>query len=250
MKVFFLSLIFSLSTFALSGKELAQKVYDRADGDHSYSKVTMILDGKGRSVKTRKLEIYRSDDQKGLVKSLVRFSSPKKIQGVSLLTIDLKGENESQLIYLPALKNSKRISSSKKGGRFVQSEIFYEDLRDRHPEQDQHKLLEDGKFMGARDCYRLESVPISKGNSTYAKRVSCIDKKTFIPLEVLFSNSKGLEFKRFRVQAMKEIDSIWTVTRSEMTLLEEEKMTVLNVDKIEYNSKKAKELRYNKNDFN
>lgn len=235
----FLIILLSLNSFAMTGVELAQKIYDRPDGNSSWSSVVMKLEGKGREDKERTLEIIRRDNQKGSVSSLITFSSPKRVQGIKLLTVDEKGENVSQMIYLPALKASKRIASSSKDGRFVGSEIFYEDLRDRVVSYDKHKLLVDGKFMSTRDCYKLESIPVDAKNSTYSKKISCVDKETFIPLEVEMYDQKGTLWKVFKVKSMKNINGIWTVMSSEMKDIQSDKATTLIINEIEYDSKKV-----------
>lgn len=241
MKKILLVILLSNNSFALSALEVANKVYNRPDGNSSWSSVTMKLEGKGREDKERTLDIMRRDDQKGNVSSLVTFHTPKRVQGIALLTVDELGENKMQMIYLPALKSSKRIAGSNKDGRFVGSEIFYEDLRDRIVSYDNHKLLSDGKFMGARDCYRLESTPVNKENSTYSKKISCIDKETFLPLEVEMYDAKNKLWKIFKVKSMKKINGIWTVMSSEMKDVITEKSTTLIINEIEYDSKKVPE---------
>lgn len=242
MRSFLILFLITTRTFALTAIEVANKVYDREDGNSSWSSVTMRLEGKGREDKERTLEIKRKDDQKGRVSSLITFHTPKRVQGISLLTVDEQGENKTQIIYLPALKASKRIAGSNKDGRFVGSEIFYEDLRDRIVSYDNHKLLADGKFMGSRPCFKLESIPVVKENSIYSKRVSCIDKETFLPLEVEMFNDKNQLWKTFTVKSMKNINGIWTVMSSEMRDVTTDKSTTLIINEIEYNSKKVPEV--------
>ena len=63
-----------------------------------------------------------------------------------------------QWIFLPAIKRARRISSSRKGGHFVGSDIFYEDLRDRKVAKDTHNIIGKEKVNGLETIfiYKLE----------------------------------------------------------------------------------------------
>src|SRR5665647_3703492 len=113
------------------GIELAQRVYDRPNSEDATFAITMTLTEKGHSPRVRKLILYRLDKKAGEVSTLIRFTEPADIEGTGLLTQDRAGSDSNQWIYLPALKWVRRIDSNRKGGRFVNSDYYYEDLRDR-----------------------------------------------------------------------------------------------------------------------
>ena len=154
-----------------TGEQLARKVYDRPNGGDATSVVSMALQDKGRSPRVRKMLVYRLDKRGGDVASLIRFLEPADIEGTGLLTIDEAGGDSNQWVYLPALDRVRRIDSGRKGGRFVNSDYFYEDLRDRKVDQDEHRIIGQETVNGV-SCQILESVPSERGNSVYGKRVS------------------------------------------------------------------------------
>lgn len=216
------------------GLKLAQQVYDRPAGDDAVSQVTMILSGKEVQTRKRKLAVYRLDKGGGERWSLMRFSTPADVEDTGLLTLDHPGDNSDQWLYLPALDRVRRISSSRKGGRFVGSDFFYEDLRDREPDMDKHRLAGKGK-VGKVQCDILVSTPVDPDSSTYSKRVSWIHRRTLTPLRVDFYK-KGTRkpVKRLLARRLKKIQGYWTVLQSTMYDLKTGHRTQLATSRIKF----------------
>ncbi len=233
----FLSLI-SICLTAGAGDDaatkLAQQVYDRPAGKDGASLVTMTLSGKGVQTRIRKLAVFRLDKGKGERWSLMRFFTPADVENTGLLTQDHPGDDSDQWLYLPALDRVRRISSSRKGGRFVGSDFFYEDLRDREPDMDTHRLIGKGK-VGKILCDILVSRPVDPDNSIYTKRVSWIHRQTLTPLRVDFYQ-KGSEkpVKRLLARRLKKIQGYWTVLQSTMYDLNSGHKTELATSRIKF----------------
>lgn len=225
-----------------SGAQLAQRVYDRADGKDSTALTTMTLTEPGRSPRVRQLVIYRLKRKPGEVSVLSRFTEPADINGTGLLTLDHPIADSDQWIYLPALDRVRRINASRKGGRFVNSEYYYEDLRDRKPSQDQHRILRRETLNGVL-CDVLESIPIEAESSVYLKRVSWIDPATLLPQQVDFYE-KNLQEPTKRIQAKKiaKVQGYWTVLDSTVTDLASKNQTRLTIDKIIYDRRLPAQL--------
>ena len=215
-----------------SGKQLAQRVYDRPDGKDATSLVTMTLTEAGRSPRVRRLITYQSRRKPGELAVLTRFTEPPDIEGTGLLTLDHVSAETDQWIYLPALERVRRISASRKGGRFVNSELYYEDLRDRKPAQDQHQII-GREVLGGVTCEILESTPVDAGNSVYLKRVSWIDPGSLLPLRVDFYEKNLTEpSKRILVKKHSKVQGYWTVQDSVVTELASGNQTRMLVSKI------------------
>jgi len=211
---------------------LAQRIYDRADGKDSTALTTMTLTEAGRSPRVRRLVTYRLKRKPGEIAVLSRFTEPADISGTGLLTLDHPSAESDQWIYLPALDRVRRISASRKGGRFVNSEYYYEDLRDRKPSQDQHRIIRRETFNGV-VCEVLESIPVEAGSSVYLKRVSWIDPTTLLPLQVDFYEKNLQEpTKRMQVKKSGKIQGYWTVLDNTVTELASGNQTRLTIDKI------------------
>ncbi len=198
------------------GTALAQRAYDRADGKDVTTRSVMMLTEKGHSPRQRDLFIYAMDHGEGERWSLTRFTKPADISGTGLLTKDYPGNKSDQKLYLPALDKVRRIVSSRKGGRFVGSDLFYEDLRDREVDMDHHHLAGKGK-VGGQMCEILVSTPVDRDNSVYSKRISWIHPKTLVPLRVdYYEKEREQPIKRMKVRKLKKIQGYWTVLDSIM----------------------------------
>jgi hypothetical protein len=218
-----------------AGLKLAQEVYDAPNGDDLAARATMTLTEKGREPRTREMYSLAIDRGRGERWSLTRFTSPADIDGVGLLTKDYPGDNNDQWLYLPALDRVRRVSSSRKGGRFVGSDLFFEDLRDREVAMDHHVYKGTGK-VGKLVCKVLESTPVDPDNSVYTKRVSWIHPSTLIPLRVdLYQRHSTKPVKRLTVRRIKKIQGFWTVLDSTMQDLESGHKTRIQQTQVKYN---------------
>lgn len=216
------------------GEALAQAVYDRHSPDDSSAKVEMLLIKKGAVKKRRMLFSYGLDKGNSERWSLMRFIQPKDVDGTGLLSKDYLGDDNDQWLYLPSSDKVRRISSKRKGGRFVGSDFYYEDLRDREVNMDSHMLMGEGK-AGKVGCLLLESVPVEKGNSVYKRRLSCIHPKILIPLWTEFYKKKDKPVKRLKAKRIKKVQGYWTVFESTMSDLKTGNATQLVTLSITYN---------------
>jgi len=217
-----------------AGERLAQRVYDRPDGKDATSLVSMSLQAKGRAPRERKMLVYRLDKKAGEVASLIRFLEPADIEGTGLLTLDKADGDSSQWVYLPAMERVRKIDSGRKGGSFVNSDYFYEDLRDRKVAQDDHQVRGKETIAGV-ECDILESIPVEASNSVYTKRLSWIDPVSALPMQVeFFGKNENQPDKRLQVLKKEKVHGYWTAMDSVMTNLKSGHQTRLIVEKMLY----------------
>jgi outer membrane lipoprotein-sorting protein len=222
------------SSASTDGTALAEKLYNRPDGEDAASRATMVLSKKGNKPRYRTFYTYRSDKENGETWSLTRFTEPADINGTGLLTRDLPHDDSNQWIYLPALDRARRISSSRKGGRFVGSDIFYEDLSKRDVAKDRHRILGDGK-VGKITTTRLESTPLDQDDSVYSKRIIWVHMKTLIPLQTdYYAEGKENPVKRLKVKKIEKLQGFWTVLDSTVYDLESGHKTRIVTRAIKY----------------
>lgn len=216
------------------GLALARRVHERPDGQDVTSVVTMTLGQEGKSPRERKMLVYRANGAKGEVSTLIRFIAPADIQGTGLLTVDAADGTTDQWIYLPAMQRVRRVDSNRQGGRFVNSDYYFEDLKDRKPTADTHRVVGREK-VGEVFCDVLESVPVSADNSVYLKRLSWIDPKSLLPLRMdLFEKQVDQPSKRLLITRREQVQGYWTALDSTLTDLETRHQTRLQVDKVLY----------------
>ena len=126
-------------------------------------------------------------------RSIITFSQPRDVRGTALLTHSkIEPEDDSQWIFLPAVKRVKRISSSNRTGKFVSSEFSYEDLGSEEVADNDHIWLEDTACAhnASLTCAAVESRPKNK-KSGYSRRVSFIDLEEYRVHQIDFYNRRG-----------------------------------------------------------
>ena len=217
--------------------DLAQRVYDRPNGRDLTTLGRMVLTEKGRAPRIREIVTYRLDKSGGETANLIRFLDPEDIAGTGLLSIDKADGSTDQWLYLPALDRVRRISSDRKGGRFVGSDLYFEDLQERKPTKDRHRLLGKQTENGIL-CEVLESVPLDEDDSVYRKRISWVDPATAIVQRVdYFEKDPNTPSKRWLLRNKKRNQGYWTLTDSRMIDLGSGHETRMVVDAALYDQK-------------
>lgn len=217
--------------------KLAQAVHARPVGRDITTLSRMELTERGRAPRVRELVTYRLDKGEGETANLMRFLEPEDIAGTGLLGVSKADGTSDQWLFLPALDRVRRIAGDRKGGRFVGSDLYFEDLQERKPSQDRHRLLGKETLAGAAGaaCEVLESVPVNADNSVYLRRVSWIDPQTLLVLRVdYFERDESRPSKRWLAAQRRRIQNIWTVTDSLMSDLNSGHETRLLVHKAIY----------------
>lgn len=216
---------------------LARKVFDRPNGRDLTTLGRMVLTEKGRAPRIREIVTYRLDKSGGETANLIRFIFPEDIAGTGLLSIDSADGSTDQWLYLPALDRVRRISNDRKGGRFVGSDLYFEDLEERKPSEDRHRILGKQVENGIL-CDVLESIPVDPDNSVYKKRISWIDPATHIAQRVdYFENSLTSPSKRWLLRGKKRTQGYWTLTDSRIIDMESGHETRMVVDAALYDQK-------------
>ncbi len=209
-----------------------QSAYNRDDGADLYSRIKMILIDKNGHTRERLLEMD-TKDYGAKRKGSIEFLEPGDIKGTVFLSWENEGKDDTQYLYLPALGRARRIVSSQKDLRFVNTDFTYEDMQRRLPSKDTHSRLGDDLFLGF-DCYVIESIP-EKDSSQYKKRIHWVDKNSFLIVRTLFYNKKDEKIKEFQVNAMEQIDGYWTAMKTTMIDFKDEHKTVLESLEVKYN---------------
>ena len=217
---------------------LAEQVAYRLRGVDFSSRGTMTLNLANGLQRVREFSTFCRQANEVDEQVLIRFYASANIRNTGLL---VDAASDGVWLFLPALKRVRRISSSTRGGRFVQSQLYYEDLQARLPSEDSHRLLEDGNYQGI-PTRVLESVPAEPASSVYTKRVSWIHPDFLVPLRVDFYEGGAEPSKRLEVLRLDEIQGYWTVTDSMMTDLEGGASTRITVDTIRYDIGLAEDM--------
>lgn len=132
---------------------------------------TMRIVGASGEAKERRITLWSMTTDKGLARTLARFTTPRDVEGTAILTWEGEpGSGGDQWMFLPALRKAKRIASGGKKTRFMGTDFAYEDLAPEDPSSWTYSAAGEGDFEGA-PCWILEAVPASPSVDTgYSKR--------------------------------------------------------------------------------
>ncbi len=233
-----------VATWAMADEalDLAKAVHARPAGRDVTLVSRMELIEKGRNPRVRELVTYRLDRGREESAHLIRFVGPDDIAGTGLLSLNKSDGTVDQWLYLPDLDRVRRISGDRKGGRFVGSELYFEDLQERQPALDRHRLVGREAIDGVA-CEVLESVPVDPANSVYRKRLSWIDPQTALVLRMdYYEKNDASPTKRWLLAERKRIQGYWTVTDSRMIDLASGRETRLVVETAKYDRKLPERL--------
>ncbi len=167
--------------------------------------------------------------------ALARFSAPAGVSGVAVLTIaGDQGQGDDVSLYLPKLKRVRKVAKSERGKAFMDTDFSYADIGSNGTRDQDTKRLEDSKIEG-RDCFVLEG----KGDdsSPYGQVKMFVDKQTWVPMQVEYSDKAGKPLKRYRTIKLKQfkdrvlaaesvMENLQSGTKTQMTLLKLEDSTL------------------------
>jgi outer membrane lipoprotein-sorting protein len=140
---------------------------------------------------------------------LVNFLSPADVRGTKTLLIEHSAADDDIWIYLPAMKKVRRLVASNKKDSFVGTDFSYGDVIGHKVEDWNHKLVRQEKVDGM-DCYVVESTPKRPevaDNTGYSKRVSWIDKESYVALRGEIYDQSGELLKRTSAQDVQRVDA-------------------------------------------
>ena len=120
---------------------------------------------------------------------------------------------------------------------FVGSDLYFEDLQERKPSKDRHRILGKQTENGIL-CDVLESISVDAGESVYKKRISWIDPATAISQRVdYFEKDASTPGKRWLLRGKKRNQGYWTLTDSRIIDLSSGHETRMVIDVALYDQK-------------
>jgi hypothetical protein len=161
--------------------------------------VTLSIKEKNGSERRRDISMF-SKTYQDVEKRFIKFLAPPDVKGTAMLIFDNKNSPDDMWIYLPALKRTRRISTSEKGKSFMSSEFTHADMSSPAVADFRDTHLEGS---GKDGIWIIESTPISKekaGEYGYARKVSYIDSNYHVR-KMEFYDSQNRLFKVINVNS-------------------------------------------------
>lgn len=230
--------VFMTVATAQTGRDIAQKVKDRPDGDTRQSELSMKLINKRGAVRERRLVSYSIDvgEEKRDRKSIMFFEYPGDVKGTGFLTWDYDepGKDDDKWLYLPAMKKTRRISgSSARQDYFMGSDFTYDDMGSRSVDEDTHELLGEEIIDGYK-CWKLESVPKDK-RDIFSRKIALIRQDCLIPVRVEYCDKLGRLHRRLEMSDIARVDGFWVARKMHMSNVQTGHQTILEIKNPKYN---------------
>lgn len=215
----------------ISGQQIVENVYSRPAGKDQTAELTMSLINSRGDERVRTIRQFTKDFG-AMEKKIMFFKTPADVRNTSFMNWSYDDENkdDDQWIYLPALKKIKRISSDSKSDYFMGSDFTYDDLGDRHPSQDTHKLIGE-EMINGENCYVVESIPKDE-DYMYSKTVTWIIKDKWIGLKKDFYDEDEDLLKTLTVRKFEQISGYWTILSTEMHNIQKDHRTRIQLSNV------------------
>jgi hypothetical protein len=164
--------------------------------------------------------------------SLVRFQQPAGVAGVAVLTVEgARGEASEISLYLPKLKRVRKVARTQRGQSFMDTDFSYADLGGTGGESDDAMK----KVGESKKLDRLVWVLAGKAgpDSPYGEVKVYVDKETYVPTQVEYTDKEGRPFKVYRAAELKRFKDRVIAARASMENLQTGSVTTLEVLQLE-----------------
>ena len=169
----------------------------------------------------------------GKSKSVIRFTSPAEVKGVTLLVVNHPDRASDQWMWTPAIERDRRIALQDRSTRFFGTDFSFEDLEERDVDQYDYALLGQDSIDNA-PCWKIQSVAKEAKSSQYTKSIVWV-RQDHYAIARIESYVKADVVRRLNYSKIDDIQGIWTAREMTMTDLRRGSLTRLALDKVEYN---------------
>jgi hypothetical protein len=169
----------------------------------------------------------------GKSKSVIRFTSPAEVKGVTLLVVNHPDRASDQWMWTPAIERDRRIALQDRSTRFFGTDFSFEDLEERDVDQYDYALLGEDSIDNA-PCWKIQSVAKEAKSSQYSKSIVWV-RQDHYAIARIESFVKADVVRRLNYSKIEDIQGIWTAREMAMTDLRRGSLTRLALDKVEYN---------------
>lgn len=224
---------------AVAEEFTAPEIASRALENNTFStsnaqaEVDLEVSKEGKVIRRRRIitKVRRDPDA---VRSFVEFKSPADVAGTKFLSIEPRGKQADQFIYLPAFKKVKRVVGAQRSTSFMGTDFSYSDLDGREVDDAEWKRLEDAN-LGGQDCYVIEGKPKRLDSDSYGRSVLWVHKKHLIPMRIDFYEKDQTTLKkRLIVHKLEKRSDRWVASDSVMETVNRGTETRLRLESIDF----------------
>jgi len=182
--------------------ERSQRAYYFAGEDGKGLLTMELIDRKGNTRRRVMTMLRRNQVNAGEQKYYIYFHEPGDVRRLTFMIWKYPGRDDDRWIYVPAVDLIRRIAAEDKYSSFVGSDFSYEDVSGRDVSEDTHSLLEE-EMLDDREAFVIESIPLTA--AAFTRRVSWIDKESFLPLKIEYYDAQDQLQRIFTANAIEDI---------------------------------------------
>lgn len=192
----------SFSLAAQTANDIA-KVFCDLDRVPDYNYSTLILENIEKDGKKEVIEIhqYGSGVDNGLKNVAFDFKAPASVKGMRVLQLEKLKKADDRWVYMPKLRQSRRIPMTERTKSFGGTEFTYNDMTIRNEDEDKNEIVENEAKITVNGnsylCWKMQSTPYKKSEVEYSYRMSWFDKKTYVPVRIEYYDSKNKMIKLY-----------------------------------------------------
>lgn len=198
-----------------------------------------IIDAKGQA-STREITMATKVYDGGKTeKRIYRFLSPPDVKGTGVLVFDYENKADDVWVWLPALRKTRRIISSKRSKSFMGSEFSYGDFNIPPLDDFNYTLVkEEGCADGT--CWVIDIVPKNPGvakDEGYSKKTYWVSKSKYVVVKGLYYDLGGKLLKELHMSGFKLLDpkqGRYRATRLEMVNKQNGRRSVFESKKVTF----------------
>jgi hypothetical protein len=215
-------------------RKIMEDVYRQDTSQSTFMRANFeVFDKQGH--RTRKQFTYRRIGSPGNSKTLVVFTAPEEIRGVVLLSINQRGVNERQYIYLPATQRVRTVVPQERSARFIGTDFTYEDIAERVLDDFTYRLLGEDETIEGHKTWKIEATPADPSRSQYKFLYYWVARDSLVILHSEMYDAQGREARVLHASQIKRVSGIFGARRMEMSSVLSGTRTVLVIEEVKLN---------------
>jgi len=207
----------------------ARKIMEDVYRQDTSNDITMrasfqIYDKQGHS--SKKNFTYRRIGSPGDGRTLVVFTAPVEIKGVTLLSINQHGGSSRQYLYTPATRRVRSIGT----------DFTFEDIADRVLDDFDYRVIDDKEVMEGHRTFKISATPVDPQRSQYKYVYYWVAQDAPQILHAEMYDAQGHEVRILHASQIKHVMGIWGARHTEMRTLQDGTRTVFSIDEVKFNT--------------
>jgi outer membrane lipoprotein-sorting protein len=226
----------ALSVFAeADAKSIMAGVYQQDTSRDATLRLTLdVTDKEGHTVRKR-FSLSRVGSF-GNGKTLVRFTDPVELRGVTLLSMNQPGVTDRQWIYTPATGRVRGVAPRERSERFAGSDFTYEDIAEHSFDDFTYQSLPDEDVIENHATYKIMATPVAPDRSQYKYIYYWVAQDVPCVLHAEMYGADGHVVREMHASGLRKVSGIWGARKTQMRSLLDGTKSELTIDEIHLNS--------------